>query len=63
MEKRSGTVNIRGAEFEERLSSKRLKARIRTTAGTTIEEDLDLDGVKKARRALMGSRCKREAGH
>lgn len=63
LEKRDGTVNISGAEFEELLSAKRLKARIRTTAGTTIEEDLDLDGVKKARRALMGSQCRGGSGH
>jgi len=60
-EKRLRTVNLRGAEFEELISSKRLRMQIRTAAGATIEEDLDLDGVKEARGELMGSRCKREA--
>jgi hypothetical protein len=63
LEKSTGAVNLRGAEFEELLAAKHLKARIRTTAGTTIEEDLDLDGLEKARRALMGSQCRSESGH
>jgi hypothetical protein len=62
LEKRVDAVNLRGAEFEELMSSRHLRARIRTTDGTTIEEDLDLDGAKKAQRALMGSQCRRASG-
>ena len=59
-EKRIRAVNLRGAEFEELMSSERLRIKIRTAADTTIEEDLDLDGVKEAHGELMGSRCRPE---
>ena len=42
------------------MSSKRLRVQIRTTAGTTIEEDLDLNGVKEVHGELMGSQCRGE---
>jgi hypothetical protein len=57
-EKKVRAVNLRGAEFDELLSSKHLRVEIHTAAGTTIEEDLDLDGVKEVRGALMGSQCR-----
>jgi len=59
-EKRTRAVNLRGAEFEELMSSKRLRMKIRTAAGTTVEEDLDLDGVKEVYGELMGPKCRRE---
>ena len=59
-EKKLRAINLRGAEFDELMSSKRLRMQIRTAADTTIEEDLDLDGVKEANGELTGSRCRRE---
>ena len=56
-EKRAGFVCLNGAEYEELMSSKRLRAKIRTTDGATIEEDLDLDGAEDAHRELTGSKC------
>ena len=57
LEKQSGFVCLRGAEFEELMSSKRLRAEIRMTDGATIEEDLDLEGAKEVQRELTGSKC------
>jgi len=57
MEKKAQFVNLSGPEFEELMSSKRLRAQIRTTAGAIVEEDLDLDGAKEAHGELMGSQC------
>ena len=59
-EKRSRTINLSGEEFDELLSSRRLRMQIRTTAGTTIEEDLDLDGVKEVHGEFMSSQCRGE---
>jgi hypothetical protein len=59
-EKKVRAVNLCGSEFEELMSSERLRVRIRTTAGTTIEEDLDLDGVKEAHGEFMSSPCRGE---
>jgi hypothetical protein len=56
-ERRMRTVNLHGPEFEELLSSKRLRLQIRTPDGTVIEEDLDLDGAKKVQRELRRSPC------
>jgi hypothetical protein len=56
-EKRIRSVNLRGPEFEELMSSKRLRAQIRTAAGAIIEEDLDLNGAKEALGELMRSPC------
>jgi hypothetical protein len=56
-EKKIGAVNLRGREFEELMSSKRLRMQIRTTADITIEEDLDLNGAKEVQGELMGSQC------
>ena len=52
-----GCVNLHGLEFEELLSSKRLRLQIRTPDGAVIEEDLDLDGVKEVQRELLRSPC------
>ena len=60
-EKMVGSVNLRGREFEELMSSKRLRVQIQTVADTTIEEDLDLDGVKEAQSEFMSSQCGGEA--
>ncbi len=51
------SVNLHGPEFEELLSSKRLRLRIRTPDGAIIEEDLDLDGVKEVQREFLRSPC------
>jgi hypothetical protein len=59
-EKKAHAVNLRGSEFEELMSSKRLRARIRTAADTTIEEDLDLNGAKGVHGKFVGSQCSRE---
>ena len=56
-EKKARSVDLSGAEFEELMSSKRLRAQIRTTTGATIEEDLDLNGVKEVHGALTSSEC------
>jgi hypothetical protein len=56
-EKTLRSVNLRGPEFEELMSSKRLRAQVRTTAGAIVEEDLDLNGAKEAHGELMGSQC------
>ena len=61
-EKNVRALNLRGREFEELMSSKRLRVQIRTTAGTIIEEDLDLDGVKKLHDEFTGSQCRGEVG-
>lgn len=57
VEKKIRSVNLRGPEFEELMSSKRLRAQIRTTAGAIIEEDLDLNGAKEVHGELMRSQC------
>ena len=57
-EKMIRAVNLCGSEFEELMSSKRVRMQIQTTAGTTIEEDLDLDGVKKVHGEFMSSPCR-----
>jgi len=59
-EKIVGAVNLCGREFEELMSSKRLRMQIRTTADATIEEDLDLRGVKKVHGEFTGSQCRGE---
>ena len=56
-EKNVRAVNLRGREFEELMSSKRLRMQIRTTADATIEEDLDLNGVREVHAEFMGSQC------
>lgn len=56
-EERLRSVNLRGAEFEEFMSSKRLRAQIRTTAGVIVEEDLDLEGAKEVHGELLRSPC------
>jgi hypothetical protein len=56
-EKKANFVGLDGAEFEELMSWKRLRAQIRTTDGAAIEEDIDLDGVKEVHRELTGSKC------
>ena len=59
-EKKVRAVNLCGSEFEELMSSERLRVQIRTTAGTTIKEDLDLDGVKEVHDEFMSSQCRGE---
>jgi hypothetical protein len=59
-EKKVRAANLRGREFEELMSSKRLRVQIRTTADTTIEEDLDLNGVKEVHGEFMSSQCRGE---
>lgn len=56
-ESRMRSVNLHGSEFEELLSSKRLRLQIRTPDGDVIEEDLDLDGVKEVQREFLRSPC------
>jgi hypothetical protein len=56
-EKRMHSINLHGAEFEELMSSKRLRAEIRTNAGTIVEEDLDLDGTKEVQDELTQEQC------
>jgi hypothetical protein len=60
MEKRIRAVNLHGREFEELMSSKRLRMQIRTTADTTVEEDLDLDGAKEVHGEFSGAQCRGE---
>lgn len=56
-EKRLRSINLRGSEFEELMSSKRLRAQIRTTDGAIVEEDLDLEGAKEVHGELLRSPC------
>ena len=56
-EKRMRSINLQGPEFEELMSSRRLRVQIHTTTGAIIEEDLDLNGAKEAHGELMGPRC------
>jgi hypothetical protein len=57
-EKNVRAVNLCGSEFEELMSSKRLRVEIRTTTDITIEEDLDLHGVKEVHDEFMSSQCR-----
>lgn len=56
-EMKMGSINLHGPEFQEFLSSKRLRAQIRTSAGAIVEEDLDLDGAKEMHGELMRPQC------
>jgi len=56
-EKRMGSINLQGSEFEELMASRRLRAQIRTATGAIIEEDLDLNGAKEVHGELMSPQC------
>jgi hypothetical protein len=57
VEKHIGAVAIRGDEFQELLTARRLRYQIMRLIGSLDSDDVDLSGLAAAHQAIMSTRC------